>query len=201
MKRVRSPVQCNPCQSSVRSDSIHPAREPQPGCRHPRRTRPPPPHKTRHRRNTCFGFDTYPTPTMQQQSTTVAHNALPPPSSTTVARSSRISVHSHIKGLGLTQDGYAASDAAGFIGQTNAREVLFVLYHPVQGESQSLGSPPRPAASSWTLSSRVNSLAVPFSSSVPPEPVKPPWLSPSRKSSAQKFPSALWSVPRSIAQR
>lgn len=65
-------------------------------------------------------------PTMQQQTTTVAHNALPPPSSTTVARSSRISVHSHIKGLGLTQDGYAASDAAGFIGQANAREVQLI---------------------------------------------------------------------------
>jgi RuvB-like protein 1 (pontin 52) len=65
-----------------------------------------------------------------QQQTTVAHNALPPPSSTTVARSSRISVHSHIKGLGLTHDGYAASDAAGFIGQTNAREVRFIPPNP-----------------------------------------------------------------------
>jgi len=80
------------------------------------------PQSRRHRRNTCFGF-ALTRPTMQQQTTTVAHNALPPPSSTTVARSSRISAHSHIKGLGLTQDGYATSDAAGFIGQANAREV------------------------------------------------------------------------------
>lgn len=73
---------------------------------------------------------------MQQQTTTVAHNALPPPSSATVARSSRISVHSHIKGLGLTQDGRAASDAAGFIGQTNAREVRLTLSYPAQGENE-----------------------------------------------------------------
>jgi hypothetical protein len=76
---------------------------------------------------------------MQQQSTTVAHNALPPPSSTTVARSSRISVHSHIKGLGLSQDGYASSDAAGFIGQTNAREVRSFPSPPVRDENKSLG--------------------------------------------------------------
>ena len=85
---------------------------------------------------------------MQQQTTTVAHNALPPPPSTTAARSSRISVHSHIKGLGLTQDGDAASDAAGFVGQTNAREVRFTLSLPVLDQNQSSGSPPRPAASS-----------------------------------------------------
>ena len=102
----------------------------------------------RRRRDTCFGFDTYRPPTMQQQTTTVAHNALPPPSSTTVARSSRISVHSHIKGLGLSQDGFAASDAAGFIGQSNAREVRLILSHLVQDENQSSGSSPRPVASS-----------------------------------------------------
>jgi RuvB-like protein 1 (pontin 52) len=64
---------------------------------------------------------------MQQQSTTIAHNALPPPPPKTDARSSRISVHSHKKALGLNQDGYAASDAAGFIGQTNAREACGVV--------------------------------------------------------------------------
>ena len=51
-----------------------------------------------------------------------AHNApLPPTSSST--RSSRIAPHSHIKGLGLTPEGFATVDGAGFIGQTNAREV------------------------------------------------------------------------------
>lgn len=36
----------------------------------------------------------------------------------------------HIKGLGLTSEGYAAIDSAGFIGQTNAREVClqFAIY-------------------------------------------------------------------------
>lgn len=54
----------------------------------------------------------------------VAHNAMPPPSSVSAARSSRIAPHSHIKGLGLTPEGYANTDGAGFVGQTNAREVL-----------------------------------------------------------------------------
>lgn len=53
----------------------------------------------------------------------VAHNAMPPPSTASAARSSRIAPHSHIKGLGLTPEGYANVDGAGFVGQTNAREV------------------------------------------------------------------------------
>jgi len=55
--------------------------------------------------------------------TTPAHNAPLPPSTTSASRTSRIAPHSHIKGLGLTPEGYALLDAAGFIGQTNAREV------------------------------------------------------------------------------
>jgi RuvB-like protein 1 len=51
-----------------------------------------------------------------------AHNAPLPPTSSS-ARSSRIAPHSHIKGLGLTPEGFASVDGAGFIGQTNAREV------------------------------------------------------------------------------
>lgn len=57
----------------------------------------------------------------------VAHNALPPPSTSSSTRSSRVASHSHIKGLGLTNDGLAAGDAAGFIGQTNAREVCCAI--------------------------------------------------------------------------
>lgn len=56
-------------------------------------------------------------------STPVAHNALPPPSASSAGRTSRIAPHSHIKGLGLTPEGLANVDGAGFIGQTNAREV------------------------------------------------------------------------------
>ncbi|PFH45923.1 hypothetical protein AMATHDRAFT_157221 [Amanita thiersii Skay4041] len=55
-----------------------------------------------------------------------AHNALPPPS-VTAGRSSRIAPHSHIKGLGLSSDGLALGDGAGFIGQTNAREACGVI--------------------------------------------------------------------------
>jgi len=61
----------------------------------------------------------------------VAHNALPPPSASSSARSSRIAPHSHIKGLGLASDGLATPDGAGFIGQTNAREVVITLFVPI----------------------------------------------------------------------
>lgn len=58
-------------------------------------------------------------------SATVAHNALPPKSVSTAGRSSRIAPHSHIKNLGLTVEGLANVDGAGFVGQTTAREVIF----------------------------------------------------------------------------
>lgn len=55
-----------------------------------------------------------------------AHNA-PLPSTSSAGRSSRIAPHSHIKGLGLSVEGFASVDTAGFVGQTNAREVRFEL--------------------------------------------------------------------------
>ncbi|KDQ28684.1 hypothetical protein PLEOSDRAFT_173292 [Pleurotus ostreatus PC15] len=57
----------------------------------------------------------------------VAHNALPPPTAPSAGRSSRIAPHSHIKGLGLTSEGFANADSAGFIGQTTAREACGVV--------------------------------------------------------------------------
>jgi RuvB-like protein 1 (pontin 52) len=39
------------------------------------------------------------------------------------ARENRVAAHSHIKGLGLREDGVADQTAAGFIGQQQAREV------------------------------------------------------------------------------
>ncbi|KAI0368391.1 RuvB-like helicase 1 [Pilatotrama ljubarskyi] len=60
-------------------------------------------------------------------STPVAHNAVPPPPTTSATRSSRIAPHSHIKGLGLNAEGFAATDGAGFIGQTEAREACGVV--------------------------------------------------------------------------
>ncbi|EJD42133.1 DNA helicase [Auricularia subglabra TFB-10046 SS5] len=48
----------------------------------------------------------------------VPANAVPASS----ARTSRIAPHSHIKGLGLNTEGYALPSAAGFVGQTTARE-------------------------------------------------------------------------------
>ncbi|KAM6492050.1 RuvB-like helicase 1 [Amanita muscaria] len=56
-----------------------------------------------------------------------AHNSMPPPSAPSAGRSSRIAPHSHIKGLGLTPEGLAITDSAGFIGQTNAREACGVI--------------------------------------------------------------------------
>ncbi|KAF7291903.1 DNA helicase [Mycena indigotica] len=57
----------------------------------------------------------------------VAHNAVPPPAASAAGRSSRIAPHSHIKGLGLTADGIANPDGAGFVGQINAREACGVI--------------------------------------------------------------------------
>ncbi|KAH9936775.1 RuvB-like helicase 1 [Epithele typhae] len=57
----------------------------------------------------------------------VAHNAVPPPPTVSAGRSSRIAPHSHIKGLGLNSEGFAASDSAGFVGQNPAREACGVV--------------------------------------------------------------------------
>jgi RuvB-like protein 1 (pontin 52) len=38
-------------------------------------------------------------------------------------RENRTATHSHIKGLGLRQDGTAEQSAGGFVGQADAREV------------------------------------------------------------------------------
>lgn len=43
-------------------------------------------------------------------------------------RESRVASHSHIKGLGLDDDGFAHADRAGFVGQRAAREVRSTLW-------------------------------------------------------------------------
>lgn len=43
-------------------------------------------------------------------------------------RDNRTAAHTHIKGLGLKADGYANSQAGGFVGQTVAREVRRVPF-------------------------------------------------------------------------
>lgn len=40
-------------------------------------------------------------------------------------KTQRIATHSHIKGLGLDENGYAIQSAAGLVGQELAREVFF----------------------------------------------------------------------------
>ena len=46
-------------------------------------------------------------------------------------KTQRIATHSHVKGLGLDENGYAIQSAAGLVGQEQAREVLynFAVYH------------------------------------------------------------------------
>lgn len=41
------------------------------------------------------------------------------------ARAVRIASHSHIRGLGLDDEGYAKEDRNGFVGQRAAREVSY----------------------------------------------------------------------------
>ena len=42
-------------------------------------------------------------------------------------KTQRINAHSHVKGLGLNEDGTAQISAAGLVGQTQAREVSIRL--------------------------------------------------------------------------
>lgn len=44
-------------------------------------------------------------------------------------KTQRISAHSHVKGLGLDENGSAIHVAAGLVGQTQAREVTFTTSH------------------------------------------------------------------------
>lgn len=44
------------------------------------------------------------------------------------AKTQRISAHSHIKGLGLDENGVPIQMAAGLVGQESAREVIFSLF-------------------------------------------------------------------------
>lgn len=46
------------------------------------------------------------------------------------AKTQRISAHSHIKGLGLDENGVPIQMAAGLVGQESAREVSKLLTNP-----------------------------------------------------------------------
>jgi RuvB-like protein 1 (pontin 52) len=52
------------------------------------------------------------------ESTTLTVN-----SSTQTTSSKKVATHSHIRGLGLKEDGQAEAIASGFVGQFKAREV------------------------------------------------------------------------------
>lgn len=44
------------------------------------------------------------------------------------SRDHRTAAHTHIKGLGLNSAGIAEKQAAGFVGQNSAREVLYLCF-------------------------------------------------------------------------
>ncbi|CAF9908475.1 MAG: RuvB ATP-dependent DNA helicase pontin [Gomphillus americanus] len=53
------------------------------------------------------------------------------------ARDNRTAAHSHIKGLGLRDDGYAAETANGFVGQAAAREACGVIVDLIRAKKMS----------------------------------------------------------------
>ncbi|KAK5014582.1 RuvB ATP-dependent DNA helicase pontin [Cryomyces antarcticus] len=53
------------------------------------------------------------------------------------SRANRTATHSHIKGLGLRSDGYAERNAAGFVGQTGAREACGVVVDLIRAKKMS----------------------------------------------------------------
>ena len=46
---------------------------------------------------------------------------------TSTTKTQRIATHTHIKGLGLQDDGFASDMAAGFVGQQSAREACGIV--------------------------------------------------------------------------
>lgn len=50
------------------------------------------------------------------------------------AKSQRISVHTHVKGLGLAEDGKALATAAGMVGQERAREACGVVVELIKSK-------------------------------------------------------------------
>lgn len=73
----------------------------------------------------------HPTSQMSAPQTTSAAG-----SSSTGSREARVAPHSHIKGLGLADDGFALQSAQGFVGQKSAREVC------IQRQSNQSGTSP-----------------------------------------------------------
>lgn len=84
-------------------------------------------------------------------------------------RSPRTTPHSHIKALGLTCGGFATIDGAGFIVQTNAREVraricrLFLLYILLQacGVVVDLIKSRKFSGRAWNRKDRIGSRCIP----------------------------------------
>lgn len=65
-------------------------------------------------------------------------------------KTQRIAAHSHVKGLGLNENGDAIPLAAGLVGQTAAREVIIALFYTSSLLNPVLSPFPRLLASSST---------------------------------------------------
>ena len=109
-------------------------------------------------------------------------------------REARIASHSHIRGLGLDEDGFAAEDRNGFVGQRSAREVrpLYAL----TTQSQANIPARRLAVSSSPLFNPAASLDALSSSPVDLERARRRSHWRSLRSSDPKSPSARWSGAR-----
>ena len=99
---------------------------------------------------------------------------------TLTSRPRRIASHSHIKGLGLDDEGFAKEDRNGFVGQRSAREVSCLpgragppAQLPLARADAVLSTLNRRAVSSCRSSKHVASLAAPCSSPAPQGPAKP----------------------------
>jgi len=73
---------------------------------------------------------------------------------TSTSKTQRVATHTHIKGLGLSDSGEALHQAAGFVGQEQAREACGVVYEMVKrkkmaGRALLLAGAPGPERRPW----------------------------------------------------
>ncbi|GAA49616.1 RuvB-like protein 1 [Clonorchis sinensis] len=119
------------------------------------------------------------------------------------SKAQRVAAHTHIKGLGLDENGIPLPSAAGLVGQECAREVYlcFVFYTSGRryccGDDQVEKNGGKSSFDGWPTRDGKGTFAIHFLVYV----TRPrlPW--PLHKIWATKFHSALWSVVRFIHQK
>lgn len=77
-------------------------------------------------------------------------------------RDNRTAAHTHIRGLGLKSDGFAEKNAAGFVGQVPAREVLMThsFFYTLLFEGPVMGLTNVSSSSSSSVNSRAASWSI-----------------------------------------